>query len=376
MKKIAFFTLISFLTLLACGSGNKQDSLRKMEKQRNVLDEQIAYLKAGLAGAGSAAEAEERLTFVRTVLIMPSLFQHFTRVQGTVKSDNNILIPAQTSGVVKKILADEGDKVSKGQLLAELDSAIITSGISELETALSLATTIFERQERLWNKQIGSEIEYLTAKNNRESLEKKLKTSQEQLRLTKITSPIDGRVDNILIKEGEMAVAGRGAIRIVQLSKLKIVAALAENYISRVKKNHIVKVKVPFLGVEFEHAINAVSQVIDPNNRTFQIEIKVPRNLSSLKPNLLAVVTINDYSNSEALTVPHNVIQETETEKFLFVAEQQEGRWIANKRTVITGSDYNNQVEIIDGLSQGEQVVILGFQNLTDGQPIAFENEK
>lgn len=373
MKKIAFITLIGFMAFYACGPGNDQAKLERLERQRDALNERIAQLKAELSQESEANPSEEKPTYVRIEEIQPSLFQHFIKVQGTIESDNNILIPAQTSGIVKKIHVDEGDNISQGHLLAELDSVVLESSIEEMKTSLRLATTIYERQQRLWKKNIGSEIEYLQAKNNWESLEKGLNTLLEQLQMTKIVSPIDGRVDDILIKEGEMAVAGVGTIRIVQLSRLKVVAALAENYIARVKKNDEVRIHVPVLGIEFEHTIDAVSQVIDPNNRTFQIEIKVPKNQKTLKPNLLAEVIINDYSNPQALIVPYNIVQETGSEQFLFVASQENSRWRAHKRVVKTGEDYQDQVEVREGLAPGEQVVTLGFQNLADGQPIAFE---
>jgi membrane fusion protein (multidrug efflux system) len=242
-----------------------------------------------------------------------------------------------------------------------------------VENALNLATTIYERRKRLWDKNIGSEIEFLQAKNNKENLEKRLETLNEQYRLTKITSPISGTIDNILIKEGEMAAAGLGAIRIVQLSRLKIKASLSENNISRVKKNDLVSVEVPVLGLHFENSIASVSQVIDPDNRTFDIEIDVPQEQKKLKPNMLGVVTITDYTNPQALTVPQNTIQKTGTEQFLFIAQEENDSWIARRKVVDTGESYDSQVEITKGLDEGDYVITFGFQNLSDGQRISVE---
>jgi membrane fusion protein (multidrug efflux system) len=375
MNKKSLIALLCIVLLFSCRPGDKQTKLERMEKQRDALDKKIVELKAELAGETGPNPPEEKAIYVGIQQVQPSLFQHFIKVQGTVESDNNILIPAQASGVVKKIYVNQGDRVSQGQLLAELDGAILESSIAEVETGMQLATTVFERQERLWNKNIGSEIEFLQAKNNKESLEKRLATLQEQLKMTKVISPIEGRVDDIMIKEGEMAAAGRGTVRIVQLTRLKVAAALAENYISQVRKNDVARVEIPFLGVEFEHKIDAVSQVIDPDNRTFQIEIKVPGDQKDLKPNLLAVITINDYTNPQALTVLQNIVQETGAEQFLFVAVQKDGQWRAERRAVKTGEDYRDRVEIMEGLSQGEYVVTVGFQDLADGQPIVVDNK-
>jgi RND family efflux transporter MFP subunit len=281
------------------------------------------------------------------------------------------MVVPQASGIVKKIHVTAGDRVTRGQLLAELDGTILESSIAEVENGLSLAKTIFERQQRLWDKKIGSEIEYLQAKNGKESMEKRLATLQEQFKLTKIFSPISGTIDEVLIKEGEMAGAGREAVRVVQLSNLKIIVDLSEIYISRIKQRDRVHVTIPVIGKEFDLVVEAVSQVIDPDDRTFQVEIKFPRTEQNIKPNMLAVLAINDYTNPEALVVPVGIIQETGVEKFVFVASDFNGEWIAEKRTVTTGESYAGRVEILSGLEQGEHVVILGYQNLADGQKLA-----
>lgn len=376
MKKITLLLILGAFLLTACGPRDKQSQLQRMERQRDALNEKIEQLEAEIAqSSGGQPQMSEKLMYVAVSEVKPDVFQHFIKVQGTVESDNNILIPSQTSGIVKKILVDEGDRVTKGQLLAELDGAIYESSIAEMENALDLANTIFERRKRLWDKNIGSEIEFLQAKNNKENLEKRLETLNEQYQLTKITSPINGTVDDIMIKEGEMAAAGRGAIRIVQLSRLKIVAAISENHISRVKKNDIVSVEIPVLGLNFKNSIGSVSQVIDPDNRTFDIEIEVPREQKNIKPNMLAVVTITDYTNPQAIVVPQNIIQKTGTENFLFSATKENGRWIASRKVVQTGENYNDRVEILAGLNPGDFVVISGFQNLADGQRVSVTNQ-
>lgn len=375
-KKAIVFPVLMILIIAACGPPrDNRTRLARLEAQREALDARIEQLKAEIAGeAGSNPKAE--LAYVKGIEVQPALFKHYIQVQGTIESDSNILIPAQSSGVVKKIHVRQGDKVSKGQLLAELDGSILERSIDELTNSLQLVTTIYERQERLWNKNIGSEIEYLQAKNNKESLEKKLDTLKEQYKLTKINAPISGTVDDVMIKEGEMAAAGRGTIRIVQLSRLKITASLSENYISRVSRNYPVKVHVPVVEREMELNIDAVSQVIDPNNRTFQIEILIPAREKGLKPNMLSVLTINDYTNPEALAVPQNIIQDTGSENFLFLAEKNNGDWTARRRAVTLGENYAERVEILDGLEPGDMVITFGFQSLADGQPVSLQMEK
>jgi len=372
MKKCKYLTLLGIgLILAACGPPSEEARLAQLERQREALTQEIEKLKQEIAQKANPAAKREKVMNVEISPVGKEIFRHFIQVQGTVESDNNVLVAPQSSGVVKKIHAQAGDKVNRGQLLVELDGAILESSIAEVENGLILANTIFERQQRLWNKNIGSEIEFLQAKNNKEGLEKKLATLEEQYKMTKIFAPLSGTVDEVLIKEGEMAVAGMGAVRIVQLSNLKIKVDLSEIYTSRIKKNDLVHVDIPVTGREFDLRVTAVSQVIDPNNRTFQVEMKIPQSVAGIKPNMLSVLTINDYTNEAALVVPLNIVQETEQEQFIFVAEPLDGNWIARRRSIKTGYSYNDRTEVLSGLQEGEHVVTFGYQNLADGQKLA-----
>jgi len=376
MKKGKYLTLLGIALILAsCAPGGEDAQLAKMEKQRDALTEKIEALKAEIALKVTPDQRPEKVTDVRISLLQKELFQHFIQVQGTIESDNNILIAPMASGVVKKIHTKAGNKVTKGQLLAELDGSILESSIVEVENGLNLAVTIFERQQRLWDKKIGSEIEFLQAKTNKEGLEKRLATLKEQHKLTKIFSPISGTIDEVIIKEGEMGAAGMGAFRVVELSNLKIKVDLSEIYISRINKNDKVHVSIPVIGKEFELSISTISQIINPDDRTFQVEVNLPRNEQGIKPNMLAELIINDYSNPEALTVPINIVQETGVEKFLFVASKVDEDWTTQKRIVTTGQDHEGRIEILSGLQENENVVTVGYQNLSDGQKLAVTKE-
>ncbi|MBI9039323.1 MAG: efflux RND transporter periplasmic adaptor subunit [Bacteroidales bacterium] len=369
MKKNIIY-IFAVVFVLSCTSTDKRTKLKNLEKQQNEISEQIKSLKKEIESTKKPKEQIKNNTAVLVEKILPLSFNHFIEVQGNVESDNNILIPAQTSAIVKNIFVEEGDKVEEGQLLAELDGSINEKSMDELNTSLELATTVFERQKRLWDKKIGSEISFLQAKSNKESLEKKLETVKEQYDLTKITSPINGTIDNILIKEGEMAVAGMGVIRVVELSKLKIITELSESYISQVKKNDIVTVYFPVVDKSIKLSINSISQVINPDNRTFSVEIIIPEKEKNIKPNMLSELTIKDYTNNNALVVPLNIVQKTGEEEFLFVAKQNNKKWHVEKRIVKTGKNYNNKVEILSGLSPNEYVAVVGYQDLTDGEAV------
>ncbi len=367
--------LVTGLILAACSPPSEEAQLARLERQREALTEEIEKLKQEIAQKANPSMKREKVMNVEISQVDKGIFRHFIQVQGTVESDNNVLVAPQSSGIVKKIHVQAGHKVIRGQLLVGLDGAILESSIAEVENGLKLANTIFERQQRLWNKNIGSEIEFLQAKNNKEGLEKKLATLEEQYKMTKIFAPLSGTVDEVFIKEGEMAVAGMGAVRIVQLSNLKIEVDLSEIYISRIKKNDLVHVDIPVTGREFDLRVSAVSQVIDPNDRTFQIEIKIPQSETGIKPNMLSVLTINDYTNQEALTVPLNIVQETGEEQFIFVAEPLDGDWMARRRSVKTGYSYDDRTEVLSGLQEGEHVVTFGYQNLADGQKLAVVSD-
>jgi len=377
MKKGKYLALLGIgLVLAACGPRSEEAQLARMEIQRDALIEKIEALEVEIASKAQPDQKPEKITDVRISLLEKELFQHFIQVQGTIESDNNILVAPMASGLIKKIHTTTGKKVTKGQLLAELDGSILESSIVEVENGLKLAETIFERRQRLWDKKIGSEIEFLQAKTNKDGLEKRLATLKEQYKLTKIFSPISGTVDEVFIKEGEMGAAGMEAFRVVQLSNLKIKVDLSEIYISRIKRKDRVHVSIPVIGKEFDLSVDTVSQVIDPDDRTFRIEVNIPKTAKDIKPNMLAVLIINDYSNLEVLTVPINIVQETGTEKFLFMASEVDGEWTAQKRIVTTGKDHEGRIEILSGLQEGEHVVTVGYQNLSDKQKLAVTKEQ
>jgi RND family efflux transporter MFP subunit len=370
MKKILTVVIIS-LFIISCNN-NKQSQLKNLKAQQQEIAESIARLEKEIfEEEGTPEKNNRKIIYVNLKEVKPEIFEHFVTIQGDVKSDNNIFAPFQSPGVVKKIYVEEGQRVSKDQLLAEVDGSIYEKSMEGVQVGLDMATEVYERQKRLWEKEIGSEIQYLTAKTQKEGLEKQLQTLKEQYKLTKLIAPISGTVDEIMIKEGEAAAPGFGAIRIVQNSGLKIKTSLSESYITKVKKGDSVNVKIPTLDLNFETKISAVSQAISSNNRTFNIEIKIPASVKNLKPNMLATLTINDYIKEKALVVPVNTVQKTDGTQFLFVAVEKEGHLIAEKRIVETGLYYGDKMEILKGLNSTDKVIIFGFQNLTHGVEIA-----
>lgn len=364
--------LAAGLMLAACGS-NPEAQLEKLKAQREDINRQIAGLETSLEAKNGDA-SPVRLVPVKTELIQPGEFRQYVEVQGAVESESNVNVPVESPGIVKRIHVKKGDAVVRGQLLAELDATVLLKSIEQVKTGLALTTTVYERQKRLWDQKIGSEIQYLQAKANKESLEQQLATLNEQLNMSRIKSPINGNVDDVIIKEGEMAAPGFPAFRVVQLSNLKVKAQLSENYITSVKAKDPVVVRFPLLNRDLNLRIDATSQVIDPNNRTFALEIRIPQNERGIKPNMLAVLVINNYLNPQAITVPQNSVQKNGGGEYLFVAAREDDRLIARRKTVKTGYSYANRTEILEGLTPGEQVIVFGHQNLADGQLIETAN--
>lgn len=372
--------MIGFFLVGCSPKSDKQGMLRDLEDQRATyeqkiieIDEQIFALKEAIIAEGGALLGLPEMTAVNADTIRWMPFRHYIEIQGNVESDNNIFIPAESPGIVKKIYVDEGDRVTRGQVLAELDAELIRKSLEEVQLNLELATTVFERQQRLWDQKIGSEMQYLQAKNNKENLEKRLSTIREQLQKTKIIFPISGVVDQVAIKEGEAAAAGFGAIRVVQNSNLKVKAQVSEKYIMNIQSGDPVEVQISGVNLDFRSRITAVSSVIDPDARTFSVEVAIPKEFTNLANNMLAVLKLNDYTNEKAITVPVNVVQTTGEEEFLFLAVPDAGAWKAEKRIVQTGMKSGNRVEILsNNITPGEMVIISGFQNIASGQPLSI----
>lgn len=374
----ALFILFFTTTGETAGNNDLQKQLKELKRQRLALDKKIAALEAQTGkNPGSASYADEKPAYVGTEKIHKRAFKHYTRVQGVVESDYNILMATKNEGIVENVYVEKGDSVKKGQILAKLDNRIIRSTIDEVKTSLELASSIYQRRKRLWDKKIGSEVDFLTAKNNMDSLRKKLVTLNEQLADTRIVSPINGRIDDVLIKEGEFAPKKAKVFRVFRLDDMKINVSVSERYASRLKKGASVQVNLTGSVEGFNSTIRSVARVIDPVNRTLSFEVEVPKNRMDLKPNMLVEVVINDYS-ADALTVPVNVVQKTGGEPFLFVlsAEKKGSDSFLKVRKcfVRTGYYYKDRLEILQGLEPGDEVVVEGYQDLSNGQAVEIKS--
>ncbi len=373
MKRIIIFSGIILLLLAGCGQKDKKSQLEEYRKQREELDAKIAALEKEI---GNEGQNGSKKFAVETIQAKPKIFRHYIEIQGTVESDNNIIVSSESMGMVTKVSVSTGQRVKAGTLLAKLDGSALEKQINSMKPQLELAKTNFERQKRLWDQKIGSEMQYLQAKSNLEALEQQYEALKEQYAKTRIISPISGTVDEVMLKQGENAAPGMPAFRVVQLSDLKIKAALSERYVPHIKVKDSVKIEIPVIEKEFWQTIRMVSQVIDPNNRTFDIELRIPASQKDIKPNMVAVLHVLDYENPNAFIVPEKAIQKSENGDFVFIAKKHNNQWIAEKRIVKSGKTYNDMAEVKSGLEEGDSVIVFGYNNLADGQPIIISEKK
>ena len=380
MKPIAIITAILFLT--ACGGGMKDNAatltdkkvqLEGLKKEQQSLTEKITSLEQEIAKLDPSTIAE-KIKLVSVSVIEAQNFTHYIDLQGKIATENIYYVsPRGMGGQVKEIYVKQGDNVRKGQLLLKLDDAVVQQNIKQLETQLEFAKNIFERQKNLWNDGIGTEVQYLTAKNNVEGLEKQMAVIKEQSSTSRVYAEVSGVVDNVNIRVGELfngsPLAG---ITIVNPSALKATVDVPENYVSRIRKGMPVVVDIPDLGKSFNTQVSLISETINQNSRSFIAESRLPAS-PLLKPNQLAVVKILDHEAKNAIVVPVETIQADDKGKYVFVLKEENGKKIARKKPVTIGEFYDELIEIKTGIAPGEQLITKGFQGLYEGQVIATD---
>ncbi len=378
MKFMKYLNLFAIATLIIMGCSSKPESdldkkrteLADAEKALDSIQNVIAGIKEEITELDTTARTK---TFpVKVKEIAKGAFQNPFQIQGLVESDQNVLISPEVPGNVVSVLVKEGQRVSKGQVIATLDGSIAGSQISELENALSLAKINFEKQERLWNKKIGSEMQYLQAKNQYENLEKSLSTARAQLGKYTLRSPIYGTVDEIMANPGELVggMTSGPVARIVNLKDIKIKANVSERYIGQIKKGQSVQLNFPSLGLEMTETVSAVSNVIDVNNRTFVVYVKPSKNLDKLKPNLLTLITAYDYVDKEAISIPTKLVRTDGERAFVFVVKTQGQKKIVEKRFIEIHKQFPSQTLIKSGLSEGDLLITEGVASVIVGDEL------
>lgn len=366
MKRIFIIPALT-IAMIACnsGGGDKTAELEKLKKQDAEIKEKIAVLEKELNEGKDSMSAQ--ITVVAVEQLKTEVFKNYIEVQGRVDADENVSLSTEMPGTLTKIYVKAGDEVSAGEVLAETDARAINQGISDLQTNMELVNQIYEKQKNLWDQKIGTEVQYLQAKTNKESMEKKLAALQDQLRMTKIISPISGTVDAVDVKVGQAVAPGFPAIRVINFSNLKVKADVAEAYASKIKKGSDVIIYFPDIQDTLLSKVNFVSRAINPSSRTFLVEV-VLDNKKEYHPNMVARLSVNDYQSAQpTIVVPVRTIQKDENNaSFVYVAE----KGFAKKRIITLGKTYSGKAEIVSGLKENDLLVTLGYDLINDGDAI------
>lgn len=358
--------LLFLLVFMACGQPTAEEKLKKLKQQEADLKKEIAQLEKEVNKTDTAAK---KMKSVIVTAVKDSVFEHYIDIQGAVDARENVNVSSKVPGVITAIYVKEGQNVSKGQTLAQVDDQILRANMAELRTQLDLATTLYEKQQNLWKQQIGSEVQYLNAKNQKESLERKMSTLNDQLSQAKIISPINGVVDAVVSKLGDNASPGSTSFRVVNSADLRVLANVAEAYAGVVKTGDQVVVKFPDIDKQIRTKIGFAARAIDPVSRTIKVEVPLSSD-PALRPNMIAQIKIIDYSTPHALVIPVNIIQYALGRSYVIVAEKSKDGVIAKRRDVEVGRTYNDKAEIKSGLQAGDNVVTTGYQGLNDNDLI------
>lgn len=372
MKKFIYYSaVIAFLFSCSTATDKKAD-LDKLKVQRDQLNSQISQLENKIQSTDK--KSMSKVATVNVTNVTQTVFNHYIKVQGTVDGDDNIAVSPQIPGIVTKVYVKEGSQVRKGDILAELDARVLKQSLEEVKTQLDLANSIYVKQTALWEKKIGSEVQYLQAKAGKESLEERLRTMKEQLKQAKIVSPIAGTVENVPLRVGQNVSPGspNSTIRVINMSTAKISADVSEAYATRIHDGNSALVNFPDLGKEFKTKLNFTGRYIDPTNRTFKIECKISAKDVVLRANMIAYIKIKDYTNNKAFCLPVNYVQNDQNGKFIYIAKQNGKNWIVDKRMIKTGKDYDGVIEVLEGIKIGEKIITEGFQNLNSGENVVF----
>ncbi|MDZ4823198.1 MAG: efflux RND transporter periplasmic adaptor subunit [Flavobacteriales bacterium] len=369
---------LTVLIMASCGGNSVADvSLVQLEHKRDSLKARYDSLGKAIAEIEKLIAQKDtafKPTMVTTVQIGKKDFDSYFMVQGSVNSDRNAQVLPEMPGLIKKIYVKEGDRVSAGQKLAQLDNAVASEQVNQAEINLSLATDLFEKQENLWKQKVGSEVQYLDAKNRKENAQNQLATIKEQLGKYSVTAPFAGTVESIDLKEGELANGMTPLMRIVNLDDTYMKAGVSENYLAVAKQGAAVQVIIPNMDT-INSTIARVGNFIKSENRTFEITVNLPVNNLMMKPNLVGAVRINDYHADSAVVLLSSLIMhDAEDRSFVFLLDEKEGKYFAKKTILTTGRNYNGQQEILGGLAGTERIIDKGARKLVDGQEVRIEN--
>ncbi|MDW5289309.1 efflux RND transporter periplasmic adaptor subunit [Formosa sp. PL04] len=383
MKHIYTIAAFAFL-LISCGGkeqsvedilaeGNLENIRAKrteLETQQIALADQIKIIDEKI----ESLDDTKKLPLVTTVKAASENFIHYLELQGSVQTKQNIVIYPEMSGILKDVFVKEGQRVTKGQALARIDDGGLEQQVAQMEIQLALAETTFERQKRLWDQKIGSEIQFLQAKSSYEAQEQSVNQLKSQLAKTTVVAPFTGVIDDIITDQGSVVMPGQSQlIRIVNLKDMYIETEVPENYITDVVEGKAVKVEFPVLGTSVDTKVRQASNFINPANRTFKVEIAVPNKDGNIKPNLTAKLKINDYTSENAVLIPLSIISENANgEQYIYIVKNknEENEAVAERVIIKTGKTQGDIIEVLSGIEANSEIINEGARSVRDGQTV------
>ena len=379
MKKIAILTILSFV-LFACGNKENNQSIESLIETKNIkalnekktaLQAEIAKIEAGLA----TLDVKKEEALVTVVTIKDTIFNHYLDIQGSVDTKENILIQPEFSGTLISLNVKAGDRVSKGQILGRVDDAGMSQQLASAENQYSLAKTTYERQKNLWDKKIGSEIQFLQAQTQMISAQKTVAQIKAQLSKTVIRAPFTGTIDEVFVEKGQVvSPSAQGLMRIVNLANMYVATTVPESYIGKLKMGDLVDVYLTSLGKTYKGKVRQVGNFINPNNRSFGIEVSLPNPDNLLRPNQVAKLKITDYTNKNAIVVPTGIIQKDGSgSNYVYVVQESNGKTGTAKKVIVEiGKSSENVTEIVSGLSANDIIVVEGVNSISNGMKLNF----
>ncbi len=377
-------TLISAIVLTSCG-GDKNKSvediiaskdLSSMRQKKAELDASAQEISAQLKQLEQqikTLDPQEKIPLITTFTAKETQFNHFVELQGNVSTKQNVVITAEYGGVLTKVYVKEGQKVRKGQALAKIDDGGLSQQLAQVKIQTDLAKTTFERQKRLWDQKIGSEIQYLQAKSTYEAQEQMVSQLQQQVGKTIVRAPFSGTIDDVITEQGTVVAPGQSQLfRIVNLNDMYIETDVPERYVADITPGKEVKVNFPVLGKDVDAKVRQAGNFINPANRTFKVEVAFPNKDATIKPNLTAKLRINDYTNNKAILIPQSIISENaEGQQYVYTVADKNGEKAKAKRTIIeTGKTQGDDIEVLSGIADGEEIIEEGARSVKDGQDV------
>ncbi len=390
MKKTLYLSAFLLLTipLMMQSCGNESDpSDADSDQIRNRIDEyndeisrltrKVNELRQTLIARGEGVGSNDEV-LVTVSKLEPSVFTDFFSVSATVEAVSSATISPETNGHIRRLYADKGDPVTRGQVVARLSTDVVDGQIEEIKTSLQLAETVYQRQKRLWDQEIGSEIQYLEAKNQVGRLRNNLETLQSQKEMAVMKAPFDGFVDEHFIKEGELAMPGTPVMEIINLDELYINADVSESYLPDVSPGRDVTLRFPaYPDVEMTVPVHRVGHVINPENRSFRLQLRIPNDNDRFKPNMMANISVQAAEIEEAIVVPSMLIgYDTQGHYVYVVDEDPAGNRIARKAYIERGKNIEGNTQVTGGLQTGDLLIRQGHRNVTNGGKIRIESNE